>query len=411
MVNEIPASHPLYRLGFASLMRSPTAHSRRASSWDRVGGNEDFISVGGGETATLLSVEGPGCVTHLYVASILPEVTEYRDAIIRCWWDGADLPAVEVPLGDFFALAHGRVRELDSAMVSVNPGLGGSYGLNAYFPMPFSDSALITIENRGLTPLGGLREGLWFHVDYQTYTSALPSDSLRFHAQYRQERPTEAVGGSTDVTHHDGKNTIGNSNYVCLDTRGKGQMVGLLLEIDNRTPNWYGEGDDMVFVDGERWPPAIHGTGTEEVCGGGGGPNREYQRLYAGIHMLESADYRGQMGAYRWFLPDPICFHESIKWTIEHGHANNFSNDYASVAYWYQAPQSKALIPLPERERMLPRLDGRYEEARDLLFRNARRAREKGMAEFVACCEASRPFYAGDWNRAIDQLRAIESQI
>jgi hypothetical protein len=107
---------------------------------------------------------------------------------------------------------------------------------------------------------------------------------------------------------------------------------------------------------GEQWPPVYHGTGSEEVFGGGAGPNQAYTGPYTGFHLIESSDYAGKNAMYRWYLPDPIRFERSLVWTIEHGHANNYENDYTSVAYWYQiephAPfptllEARARLPLP----------------------------------------------------------------
>ncbi len=184
---------------------------------------------------------------------------------------------------------------------------------------------------------------LWYHIDYETYDEPPPDDTLRFHAQWRQERPTTAVGPQPNVQLHAATNLDGRENYVALEAEGRGQMVGLVLEINNVAGGWYGEGDDMVFVDGDEWPPSIHGTGTEEVFGGGACPSSEYAAPYHGFHLIESPDYGGLVGAYRWYVQDPIRFTRSLRWTIEHGHANNFANEYASVAYWYQSGAARAV--------------------------------------------------------------------
>jgi hypothetical protein len=363
--------HPAYQLPNSALFRQRAASSRRSSSWDRSGANIDYFKIQGGHTVTLLDVEGPGCVTHLYAGFVLPDLRDYRNAIIRCYWDGSDTPSVEVPFGDFFTLAHARTREISSSMVAVNAGYGASHGLNAYFPMPFGDGARITLENRGDTQLGGLHGGLWFHVEYETYSQPLPDDVQRFHASWRQERPTGAVGPEPNVMLHGAENLTGAENYVALDTKGEGRMVGLVLQIENiQGAIWYGEGDDMVFIDGEQWPPSIHGTGTEEIFGGGACPTVEYASLNSGFHLVESADFAGLIGMYRWYVNDPIHFSTSLKWTLEHGHANNFTNNYSSVAYWYQSPQG-VLPPLPPAADMLPPLDPEYDElwqiARDIV--------------------------------------------
>ena len=157
--------------------------------------------------------------------------------------------------------------------MAVNPGFGSSHGLNCYAPMPFSTHARITLENRGPVPIGGPLGGFWYHIEYEAWDE--PDDGAhRFHACFRQERPTVAVGPEPNITLHRAQNLDGVENYVALDTEGGGRMIGLVLEIENKQGAvWYGEGDDMVFIDGDTWPPSIHGTGTEEIFGGGACPS------------------------------------------------------------------------------------------------------------------------------------------
>lgn len=398
-------AHPLHRHALRSLFTNTGARTRRSSSWDRSGRNHDFVFVGPGETVTLLEHDGPGCVTHLYCALAFPEITDYRDAILRCWWDGEPTPSVEVPLGDFFGLAHARVRPIRTALVTVNEGFGSSHGLNAYFPMPFASSARITLEHRGDRPLGGGLPALWFHVDYETYDAPPTADTLRFHAQWRQERPTTPVGPKPNVQLHGGVNLDGAENYVALDAVGAGQLVGLLLEINNVAGGWYGEGDDMVFVDGESWPPSLHGTGTEEIFGGGACPIGEYAGPYTGFHLIESPEWEGLVGAYRWFVHDPIRFTSALRWTVEHGHANNFANEYASVAYWYQTEPHAAFPVLPARDDMRPALPPPYAEAREAFFAavsEAMRSFPGPALNDVARLGAS--FYAGRWAETLERL-------
>jgi hypothetical protein len=399
--------HPL-----ASLFRRGAARSRRASSFDRSGRNADFLHVASGETAELLSVDGPGCVTRLYCAMILPDLADHRNAILRCYWDGNESPSVEVPLGDFFALAHGRVRELSSALVTVAPGFGSSYGLTAYFPMPFAHGARITIENRGPNALGGVLGALWYHIDYEVYEAPLPEDVQRLHAVFRAEPRTSPVGDEPNVQLHAGVNLTGEDNFVALDTVGSGRMVGLVLEVDNPNgPVWYGEGDDMVFVDDEAWPPAVHGTGTEEIFGGGACPSTEYVRLYAGFHLIESPAYDGLVGMYRWYVPDPIHFSRSLRWTIEHGHANNFACGYSSVAYWYQEPAAE-LPPLGSADDIAIPLGSDYERAYAAVTGAAGVALEaegpESSRRFDELCRAADSLYRGRFAEATESVSALD---
>jgi len=399
--------HPLDDHPLRGLFRAPRAATRRASSWDRTGGNDDYVRIAPGEELTLLAADGPGCITRVYLAMVAPEPTDYRDAILRCWWDGEGTPSVEVPLGDFFGLAHGRIREYTSFFTAVNPGMGASSGLNAYFPMPFAAGARVAVENRGDGHLGGPLGMLWYHIEYETYAAPPPADVLRFHAQYRQERPTVPAMEPADVQLHDGVNLDGAANYVALEASGKGQMVGLVLEVDNVAGGWYGEGDDMVFVDGEPWPPRLHGTGHEEVFGAGACTLTEYAGPYSGFPLVESADYRGLVGMYRWYVADPIRFDTALRWTIEHGHANNFANGYASVAYWYQTEPHGPFPALPGREALRQPLPDDYADVRAEVL--AGMVKLAGPAENLArIATFAEPYYRGEFALARERVRALD---
>lgn len=400
---------PILQHPYAGMFTSRAASTKRASSWDRTGANRDWFVIQPDTTAVLLETEGPGCITHIYCAMVMPDIRDYRNAIMRCYWDGNEMPAVEVPLGDFFGVAHGRVRELSSALSAVNPGCGSTHGLNCYLPMPFNNGAKVTLENRGNAPLGGPHEAFWYHVDYETYAQPLPTEVDRFHACFRQERPTQPAGEEQNRTLHDGVNLDGQDNYVALDVAGAGRMVGLLLQIENVQGDiWYGEGDDMVFIDGEEWPPSIHGTGTEEIFGGGACPSKEYASHYSGFHQIESPDFAGLVAMYRWYVTDPIHFQKSIRWTLEHGHANNFQNIYRSVAYWYQQPQAE-LPQLPVAEELLPPLDEHYEEARAKLYDLVKACGEdvdpqRSLTNLLRAARAGDDLYTGHSKRALDAL-------
>ena len=335
--------------------------TKRVSSWDRTGGNTDCIKVGPGETRVLADIRGAGQINHIYFTLISPDIFDFREAVLRMFWDDETQPSVEVPFGDFFCVGNCTVRRFASLMVAVNPGAGDSVsinnGFNCYFPMPFATRARIEIENQSRRVLGGLPGALWYHIDYEEHDSPPPDDLGRFHAQWHRENLTKSVTKEfKNISLWNGVNLDGKENYVILDAEGEGHLVGLFLSIDNIAGGWYGEGDDMIFVDGDKWPPSLHGTGTEEIFGGGASPDREYAGPYTGFVLVENLGgnrYSGKNAMYRWYIHDPIRFSKSIRVTIEHGHANNFENDYSSVAYWYQKEPHKRFDPiLPANERI-----------------------------------------------------------
>ncbi len=347
------------------------AQSRRASSYDLSGGNADWTVIKPGQTAPLAEIDGAGCVRHIYWTYIIGDEGQrkhlFRDMVLRMYWDGEERPSVECPIGDFFGVSNCTPRPIRSLMLTINPGTHASstsWGLNCYFPMPFAEGARVEVTNEAEIPLG-----IWYHVDYETYAKAPQwlAGAGRFHAQFRRASLEAAPSPG-------GLNTTGAENYTILEAAGRGSLAGYVLGVDNVTGGWWGEGDDMVFIDGEVWPPSFHGTGSEEIFGGGAGPNVEYSGPYTGFHLVENRHddpWYGKNAMYRFFVHDPIHFAKSLRVTIEHGHANDLGNDYSSVAYWYQEEPHAAFPALPSREGRaiveyppLVRVDGAIEAER-----------------------------------------------
>ena len=337
-------------------------HSYRVSSWDRSGRNHDWVDLYPGKRITLLDETGPGRITHIYWTTVFATLFHYRQLVLRAWWDGEDTPSIECPLGDLFCVPHCTPVPLRSLAATINPGTRAllSWGHNLYWPMPFASSARLELSYEAIPGHPEVSIGLWYHIDLERYEQPLPKDVGTFHAQWRRENPTEVSADvPRDASLGDDANLDGGENYVALEAEGRGQMVGLHLQVDNIAGGWYGEGDDMVFVDGapgQQWPPTYHGTGSEEIFGGGACPAEAYAGPYTGFHLVENPDFSGKNAMYRWFLADPIRFRKSLVWTIEHGHANNFCNDYTSVAYWYQIEPHAAYPPLLDVAARLPRV-------------------------------------------------------
>lgn len=339
---------------FAGMMTLTDTETVRVSSYDRTGGNHDFFSIAPGKTLVLAKLNGAGIIRHLYF-SILGGPHYLRDLVLRAYWDGSDNPSIEVPFGDFFGLGQERPRFFSSLMITVNPGdmgVFGTFGFNSYFPMPYAHGARLTLTNEGKQPVGAV----WYQIDYEKMTR-LPNDLGRFHASWNRVNPTKAIGKHINVTLHDAVNTTGKDNYVILDAKDHGELAGIFLNIDNLSGTWYGEGDDMIFIDGEKWPPSYNGTGTEEIFGGGAYPTAEYAGPYTGFYLISNLDYSGKVSMYRFYVNDPIRFKKSIRVTVEHGHANNMANDYSSTVFWYQDEPHKPFKPLPPAAQRHPRVD------------------------------------------------------
>ena len=146
-------------------------------------------------------------------------------------------------------------------------------------------------------------------------------------------------------------------NYVFLEATGKGHFVGVTQAVLQNQNGWFGEGDDMIFVDGEALP-TINGTGTEDYYNGAwdfGGQAFAYPHKGA-PYIVDPERIGGRYCLYRWYIESPIAFEKSIKVTIEHGTANDRSDNFYSTAYWYQTEPHAPFPALPAVADRVPKV-------------------------------------------------------
>lgn len=322
----------------------PGVRRRRASTWDRTGGNEDSRPIGPGATVVLAEDDGPGQITHLWFTLATPDLWWGRHLVVRCYWDGEDTPSVEAPLGDLLGSGNCITATYSCALFEAAPRDGLS--LHSWFAMPYSEGFRITITNDGPLPI----LALYAYVDYECWPAPDP-ELGRFHAWWNRERRTHRP--QPDGTYTPGRNLTGADNYLLVAAEGRGHYIGASLYIHSDDGGWYGEGDDMFFIDGDVWPPTLHGTGTEDYFGTAWSPANAFSHPYYGQPVADRDDWAGFSSLYRLHVKDPVPFERSLRATLEHGHDNDRSDDWSSVAYWYQLDRTAALPPLPpavERE-------------------------------------------------------------
>lgn len=338
--------------------------SERISSYDTTGANDDGNwkdKIKPDETREIANVQGPGIIKHVWITIASNEHYHLKKIVLRIYWDGEETPSVETPIGDFFGLGLGRYFLYESEFLSV----GSQRALNATFPMPFRKSARITITNEGEQPINAF----YYNIDWEKHKS-LPKNAAYFHAQYRQAVPTDGwtadwkLNGDPEINNH--KNKSGEGNYVIMEAEGKGHFIGVTHSIIQNQGDWWGEGDEMIFIDGAR-EAKIKGTGAEDYylgawCYGGCGispfgndqPTFDYQGYG---NPRNGGDDRGaQWTVYRFHKTSPVTFNHSIKMTIEYGHANHRSDNYYTVGYWYQVEPHSQFPKLPSVQERIPRM-------------------------------------------------------
>jgi hypothetical protein len=293
-----------------------------------------FLRIAPGEELVLADIEGPGAIQHIW----LTPTGGWREQVLRIWWDDDPQPAVECPLGDFFACGWGEYAQVSSQAVCVNPGRA----FNCYWEMPFRRRARISITNEGLK-----ERIVYFQITYALCD--VPEDAAYFCAQFRRVNP---LPKGEVVTILDG-------------VRGRGHYVGTYCAWGVNNSGWWGEGEVKFFLDGDAEFPTICGTGTEDYfCGSYnfdvGGEYREFTTPYAGMPQVLRPDgtYRSQQrfGLYRWHLTDPIRFRADLRVTMQAlgwrrgPQYLQLQDDIATVAFWYQTLPLAPFPPLPDLE-------------------------------------------------------------
>jgi hypothetical protein len=362
-IDQIPA----HAQDLSDLAKPIDGRSMRATSSHRIGpdgkydpngeldpnSNWDNKNVPPGDTKVLLEADGPGVITHIWMTFLGPQPqgwakdgsANHQEMLLRIFYDGRDRPGVEAPVGDFFANCFGKRSEVISVPVAVEDA--DSY--NCFWHMPFRKSIRIEVENQSEKPISLL----YYNIDW-IKKDRLPADTPYFYAQYKQEYPV-----------------IQSQDYTILETTGKGHYVGTVLAVRTRSPSWFGEGDEKIYIDGEE-KPSIWGTGTEDYFLSAWGLKTTSTPYFGTPYFDQWGIVGGHTSAYRWHISDPIVFNDGIHVTIEHfgwispdenpdykSHSwNERQDDYSSVAFWYQTgtPTFSARAP-HAKKRKLPNLD------------------------------------------------------
>lgn len=273
-----------------------------------------FVEVPPGGTVTLLDVDGPGKVVHFWTTfNWADRRQDTRSLSLRAWWDGE--LAIQTPIGDFFGAGNGDPGDLTSL-----PVIAKGVGFSSYWPMPFREHGKMELRNDGT-----VAARVYYQVDWDRLPSTRAVGPLRFQASWRREA-----------------RTVPQKPFTIAEIQGRGHYVGTVLSLDPQQPGWWGEGDDLFFVDGSS-SPTIQGTGTEDWVGQAWGA-AEASSPYAGV-----VDQPGRhVSLFRWYLGDAIPFQQSLKVGMQQQGRDEFrdrSDDVSAAAFWYQ---TSPLTPPPE---------------------------------------------------------------
>lgn len=227
-----------------------------------------------------------------------------NNLFLKIYWDGETEPSVEAPLGLFFGLGTMSAVKIQSLPL----GVDNNNRLYCYFPMPFRNSFMISIDNKSNK---NFNENILHYGIYD-----LNDDFNKvgyFKTEYRNLSPT----------------VIGK-DYVFLETEGTGLFLGVTQESCD-FGLWHLEGDERFYIDDSK-TPFIYGTGTEDYYNGAWYFNRgEFNLPAHGLSRFKGAN----ASMYRFHISDPIPFLKNGKFCIEHGGENESESNYKSAAFYY----------------------------------------------------------------------------
>jgi hypothetical protein len=270
---------------------NPTATRGSGGRENRGAKGHAFDSLEPGETKTLLDITGSGTITRLWVTLSDRSPERLRSLWIEMYWDGATEPAVSAPLGDFFGIGLGRTVAFECTLFS-NPE-GRSF--NAFIPMPFRQSARVTITNTAETRLSHL----FYDIDLLLGGTHTPQTHY-FHTHWREESP----------------NALGQDLQILPFVPGSGRFLGCNVGVTTHPQYgdaWWGEGEVKVWLGDEEYP-TLCGTGTEDYIGTGWGQGA-YAQQTQGCPIADKE--ARQWAFYRYHLPDPIYFDDGCRVSIQ----------------------------------------------------------------------------------------------
>ncbi len=253
---------------------------------------------------------GPGAIVAIRVkVESADTAAALRHLLLTMEFDGEQ--TVECPLGDFFGSAPGVNPYRSLPMVVAEDG----EMLSRWF-MPFRKSARLAIRN-----VGGPAARVGLAVETADYRWT--DRSMHFHVGWKTEFDAPTMPKR-------------DWNYAAIE--GRGVFAGAALAIANPVRQWWGEGDEKIYVDGEDFPSHF-GTGTEDYYGYAWCSNETFEHAYHNQPRCDGPGNYGHTSVNRWHILDRIPFERRFRFDMELWHWHQKAKVTMSVAtYWYARP-------------------------------------------------------------------------
>ena len=320
------------------VLSDPDAHMIPTSSSSPIDFNLEIPS---GKKSTAFSLDGPGALEYLKVKIEAGQRDlALRQTLMNINCDGYPWGHVQSPVGDFFGAAPG-INPFRSLPFSVHPD--GT--MVCRFVMPYKTTISVSFENLG-------------SQNIRIHGSALPNNtpwdddrSMHFRARWRIDHDLIASNQAVQ-------------DLPFLLASGQGVYVGTTAFILNPnevpTPygNWWGEGDEKVFLDNDPMP-AVFGTGSEDYFNYSWSSPEIFDFPYCGQPRNDGPGNRGFVTNFRWHILDRMPFQNGIRFFMElYSHERTPGLSYGRIAYHYARPgltdDSQVVMPSDLRPPELP---------------------------------------------------------
>lgn len=292
------AAAPLYR--FQADARSRWVSPENPTGAPGAGGRENrgakghaFETIPIGGSHILADIQGAGTIDRIWMTIEDRSPEALRGLKLEIFWDGAQRPAVSVPLGDFFLHGAGEMVPMETALLASPEGRS----FVSYIPMPFRRGARIVVANESGRPVNLI----FYDINYRALPEQ-PEDALYFHAWWNREQAT----------------MLGRDFRILPRIEGSGRFLGASVTVlTNPVYNdtWWGEGEVKMFLDDDRDHATLVGTGAEDYIGTAWGQGA-YINRFQGAPIASWAN-GGRWTFYRFHIPDPVFFSRGIEVTLQ----------------------------------------------------------------------------------------------
>ena len=296
------------------------------------------------EAKTVLELEGPGAIGQLNLQLVAKDLDPaLRQTVLQITFDDYPWPQVQSPVGDFFGAAPGV-----NPYVSLPFTVRSDGTMICRFVMPFARSCRIALWNGGAQPVS-------VRGSATTIPHAWDDESLHFRARWRVDH--DLIASNRDV-----------QDLPFLLAHGQGIYVGTGVYLMNPSPvptpygNWWGEGDEKIFVDDDV-VPSTFGTGSEDYFNYSWSSPDIFLFPYCGQPRNDGPGNRGFVTNYRWHVLDALPFKDNIRFYMElYSHERVPGVSYARIGYHYGRPGlTDDFQPIKPADLEMPVLPARWQ--------------------------------------------------